>query len=71
MSTLVTLALAIVFSVWQWGERKDLIADALRLDELTLILTIIFCVAAACWTCTAGRIERVTDASPLRSATWG
>ncbi|HEX8156130.1 MAG TPA: NADH-quinone oxidoreductase subunit N [Solirubrobacteraceae bacterium] len=43
--SILTLALAIVFSVWQWGERKDLIAGALRLDELTLILTIIFCVA--------------------------
>ncbi|MDX6708605.1 MAG: NADH-quinone oxidoreductase subunit [Solirubrobacteraceae bacterium] len=43
--SILTLVLAIVFSVWQWGEREDLIAGALRLDELTLILTIIFCVA--------------------------
>ncbi len=43
--SILSLALAIAFSVWQWGEREDLIAGALRLDELTLILTIIFCVA--------------------------
>ena len=43
--SIVTLAIAIGLSVSQWGEREDLIAGALRLDELTLILTIIFCVA--------------------------
>lgn len=43
--SILTLGLAIAFSVWQWDKRTDLIAGALRLDELTLILTIIFCVA--------------------------
>jgi len=43
--SIVALAVAIGLSVSQWGERKDLIAGALRLDELTLILTIVFCVA--------------------------
>ena len=43
--SILTLALAIALSVGQWGEREDLIAGALRLDELTLILTILFCVA--------------------------
>jgi NADH-quinone oxidoreductase subunit N len=43
--SIVTLAIAIGLAVGQWGERKDLIAGALRLDELTLVLTIIFCVA--------------------------
>ncbi len=43
--SIVTLVLAIAFSIEQWGERKDLIAGALRLDELTLILTILFCIA--------------------------
>jgi len=42
---IVALGVAIGLCVGQWGERKDLIAGALRLDELTLILTIIFCVA--------------------------
>jgi NADH-quinone oxidoreductase subunit N len=43
--TIVTLGLTIALSIGQWGERKDLIAGALRLDELTLILTILFAVA--------------------------
>ena len=43
--SVLSLALAIALSVWQWGEREDLIAGALRLDELTLVMTIIFCVA--------------------------
>ena len=43
--SILALAIAIALSVWQWGEREDLIAGALRLDELTLVLTILFCVA--------------------------
>ena len=43
--SILALALAIALSVSQWGEREDLIAGALRLDELTLVLTILFCVA--------------------------
>jgi len=43
--SIASLAIAIGCCVWQWGERKDLIAGALRLDELTLTLTVIFCVA--------------------------
>ena len=43
--SILALALAIALAVWQWGERTDLIAGALRLDELTLTLTILFCVA--------------------------
>ncbi|MEA2193904.1 MAG: NADH-quinone oxidoreductase subunit [Solirubrobacteraceae bacterium] len=43
--SILALALAIALSVGRWGEREDLIAAALRLDELTLILTILFCVA--------------------------
>jgi NADH-quinone oxidoreductase subunit N len=40
-----SLVLAIVLCISQWGEREDLIAGAMRLDELTLLLTIIFSVA--------------------------
>jgi NADH-quinone oxidoreductase subunit N len=43
--SIVTLVVAIGLSVSQWGEREDLIAGALRLDELTLVLTILFCIA--------------------------
>ncbi len=43
--SIVSLATALGLSIWQWGERTDLVAGALRLDELTLSLTLIFCVA--------------------------
>ncbi len=43
--SIASLAIAIGLSVGQWGRREDLIAGALRLDELTLVLTVIFCVA--------------------------
>ncbi len=43
--SVTALAIAIGLCAGQWGERKNLIAGALRLDELTLILTIVFCVA--------------------------
>ncbi|MGH2941288.1 MAG: NADH-quinone oxidoreductase subunit N [Solirubrobacteraceae bacterium] len=43
--SIAALAVAIGLSVGQWGDRTDLIAGALRLDELTLLLTIVFCVA--------------------------
>jgi len=43
--SILSLAVTIALCVWQWGERIDLISGALRLDELTLVLTIIFCVA--------------------------
>ena len=43
--SITSLAIAIGLSVWQWGERTDLVAGALRLDELTLTLTVLFCVA--------------------------
>ncbi|HEV7805859.1 MAG TPA: NADH-quinone oxidoreductase subunit N, partial [Solirubrobacteraceae bacterium] len=43
--SIASLVIAGALSIWQWGERTDLIAGALRVDELTLSLTIIFCVA--------------------------
>jgi NADH-quinone oxidoreductase subunit N len=43
--SVLTLTVAAALAIWQWGKRTDLIAGALRLDELTLILTIMFCVA--------------------------
>jgi NADH-quinone oxidoreductase subunit N len=43
--SIASLAIAIGCSAWQWGERTNLVAGALRLDELTLSLTVIFCVA--------------------------
>lgn len=44
-TALLSLAATIGFVIWQWGERGDLVAGAMRLDELTLSLTALFCVA--------------------------
>jgi NADH-quinone oxidoreductase subunit N len=38
---------AIGLGIWQYGEQKDLIAGALRLDELTIILSFIFSAGGA------------------------
>jgi NADH-quinone oxidoreductase subunit N len=45
--SLITLATTLGLSIWQWGRREDLVSAALRLDELTLLLTMIFLVAGA------------------------
>jgi NADH-quinone oxidoreductase subunit N len=46
IATLATLAVAAGLCIWQWGEAKDLVAGALRLDELALATSLI-CIAAA------------------------
>jgi NADH-quinone oxidoreductase subunit N len=38
---------AIGLSIWQHGETKDLISGALRLDDLTNVLTYVFCTGGA------------------------
>jgi NADH-quinone oxidoreductase subunit N len=45
--TLATLAAAAGLCIWQWGEREDLVAGALRLDELGLAGALIAILAAA------------------------
>jgi NADH-quinone oxidoreductase subunit N len=45
--SLATLAAAAGLCIWQWGERKDLVAGALRLDELGLAAALIAILAAA------------------------
>src|SRR3954454_20683627 len=45
--SLATLAAAAGLSIWQWGNREDLVAGALRLDELGLSATLIAIFAAA------------------------
>ncbi len=44
---LITLATAIGLCVWQWGESKDLVSGALRLDDLALAAALIALSAAA------------------------
>ena len=45
--SLATLAIAAGLCIWQWGEREDLVAGALRLDELGLAGALIAILAAA------------------------
>jgi NADH-quinone oxidoreductase subunit N len=45
--TLLTLGAAAGLLIWQWGERKDLVAGALRFDELAAAVALIAILAAA------------------------
>ena len=45
--TLATLATTAGLCIWQWGEEKDLVAGALRLDDLALATALIVLLAAA------------------------
>ena len=47
IASLATLATAAGLCIWQWGERTDLVAGALRLDELGLAGALIAILAAA------------------------
>ena len=43
LSALASFGAAIGLGIWQLGERVDLVAGAMRLDELTVVLTFIIC----------------------------
>jgi NADH-quinone oxidoreductase subunit N len=45
--TLAALGTAAGLCIWQWGEQKDLVAGALRLDDLALAASLIAIAAAA------------------------
>jgi NADH-quinone oxidoreductase subunit N len=45
--TIATLATTAGLCIWQWGEEKDLVGGALRLDDLALATALIVLVAAA------------------------
>jgi NADH-quinone oxidoreductase subunit N len=45
--TLTTLGTAAGLYIWQWGERKDLVAGALRIDELAVAAALIAILSAA------------------------
>jgi NADH-quinone oxidoreductase subunit N len=45
--TLTTLGTAAGLYIWQWGERKDLVAGALRIDELAVAVALIAILSAA------------------------
>jgi NADH-quinone oxidoreductase subunit N len=43
--TLLSLAAALGMTIWQWNDQISAISGALRIDDLTLVLTIIFSAA--------------------------
>ena len=45
--TIVVLATTAGLLIWQWGENKDLIEGALRLDDLAIAISLIVVAAAA------------------------
>ncbi len=44
--TVVSLATAIGLCVWQWDTREAVLAGSMRIDDLTLGLTVLFCTGA-------------------------
>jgi NADH-quinone oxidoreductase subunit N len=45
--TLIALAATAGLLIWQWGESKDLVAEALRLDDLAISISLIAILTAA------------------------
>jgi len=45
--TLIALGAAIGLTIWRWGEPRTIISGALRVDDLALVLSLMFCTAAA------------------------
>ena len=43
--TLLTLAVALAMTIWQWNDHISAISGALEVDDLTLVMTIIFSAA--------------------------
>jgi NADH-quinone oxidoreductase subunit N len=60
---LASFAAAIGLGIWQLGERIDLISGAMRLDELTVLLTFIFCGAGMAAVLLSWRSVAVREAS--------
>ncbi|MEA2380366.1 MAG: NADH-quinone oxidoreductase subunit [Solirubrobacteraceae bacterium] len=60
---LATFGAAIGLGIWQLGERSNLIAGAMRLDELTVVLTFIFCTGGMAAVLLSWRSVAVREAS--------
>jgi NADH-quinone oxidoreductase subunit N len=58
-----TLGTAAGLCIWQWGEREDLVAGALRLDELALATSLI-AIAAAAFVIPLSWREEAADQAP-------
>jgi NADH-quinone oxidoreductase subunit N len=59
---LLTLAVTIGLSIWQWGENKTIVDGALAMDDLTRALTMFFCAGAAGAVLMSWREAAVTEA---------
>ena len=59
----VAFGAGIGLGIWQLGERVDLISGAMRLDELTVLLTFIFCGAGMATVLLSWRSVAVREAS--------
>ena len=60
---LVSFGAAIGLGIWQLGERSNLIAGAMRLDELTIVLTFVICAGGFAAVLLAWRGVAVREAS--------
>jgi len=60
---LASFGTAIGCGIWQLGERSNLISGAMRLDELTIVLTFIFCAAGMATVLLSWRSVAVREAS--------
>ena len=60
--TLMTLAATAGLCIWQWGQREDLVASALRLDELAIAVALIAIFAAAATVLLSFREPAVAEA---------
>jgi NADH-quinone oxidoreductase subunit N len=59
---IVTLAVTGGLSVWQWGENRSIVSDALAMDDLTRILTMLFVVAGIATVLLSWRSDSAAEA---------
>jgi NADH-quinone oxidoreductase subunit N len=45
LATVAALGAALGLGIWQWGDNKEIIDRALKIDDLTLVLTFLFTIA--------------------------
>jgi NADH-quinone oxidoreductase subunit N len=46
--TMIALAAALGLTIWQWGAHKSIVSEALRVDDLALVLNVILIAGGAC-----------------------
>lgn len=61
--TLGALAGTLGLTIWQWGEEKSILAGALRIDDLSLVLTMILALGGAATVLLAWRSQAAREAA--------